>query len=143
MEREIGEIFKYKNTKLQVLEAKNAGHICKECEFLKYPNSCIKEADIMGSCSKCLRTDRKNVIFKKVEKYKEIPLIFKGILLWITAINTILLILIIASVFGNIFTIIYLIVTLFSCYLCYKIISIDEFEKITFCKYFDINLKDE
>ena len=30
-----------------------------------------------------------------------------------------------------------------SCYLCYKIISIDEFEKITFCKYFDIDLKDE
>ena len=82
-------------------------------------------------------------IFKKVEKHKEIPLIFKGILLWITIINSALLIAIIASVFGSIFTIIHLIVTLFSCYLCYKIISIDEFEKLTFCKYFDINLKDE
>ena len=79
----------------------------------------------------------------KVGKHKEIALVFKGILLWITTINIVFLIAIIDSIFSSIFTIIYLIVTLFSCYLCYKIISIDEFEKITFCKYFDINLKDE
>ena len=80
---------------------------------------------------------------KKVGKHKEIALVFKGILLWITTINIVFLIAIIDSIFSNIFTIIHLIVTLFSCYLCYKIISIDEFEKLTFCKYFDINLKDE
>ena len=80
---------------------------------------------------------------KKVGKHNEIALIFKGILLWITAIDVVFLIAIIDSIFSNIFTIIYLIVTLFSCYLCYKIISIDEVEVLTFCKYFDINLKDE
>ena len=79
----------------------------------------------------------------KTPKHKEIPLILKGILLWITIINSVFFIAIIDSIFSNIFTIIYLIVTLFSCYLCYKIISIDEFEKLTFCKYFDINIKDE
>ena len=143
MERKIGEIFKYENTKLQVVEAKNTTDICKECEFFKHPGSCTKAFPITGICTEYARTDKKSVVFKKVEKYNKTALIFKGILLWITTINIVFLIAITDSIFSNIFTIIYLIVTLFSCYLCYKIISIDEFEKLTFCKYFDINLKDE
>lgn len=75
---------------------------------------------------------------------KSIILILKGILLWLTAINIIIFCaVIIDSIFDNIYTIIYSIITSLSCYLCYKIISIDEFEKITFCKYFDIDLKGE
>ena len=64
---------------------------------------------------------------KKVEKHNEIAFILKGILLWITTINIVFLIAIIDSIFSNIFITIHLIVTLLFCYLCYKIISIDEF----------------
>ena len=75
---------------------------------------------------------------------KSIILILKGILLWLTVINIIISCMaILDKIFDSIYTIIYLIITSLSCYLCYKIISIDEFEKITFCKYFDIDLKDE
>lgn len=77
---------------------------------------------------------------------KSIILILKGILLWSTAITVIVGVIGIESIFsilGTLYTSIFLIVSLLFCYLCYKIISIDEFEKITFCKYFDINLKDE
>ena len=75
---------------------------------------------------------------------KSIILILKGILLWLTIINvTISCMVILDKIFDSIYTILYLIITSLSCYLCYKIISIDEFEKITFCKYFDIDLKDE
>lgn len=75
---------------------------------------------------------------------KSIILILKGILLWLTVINvTISCMVILDKIFDSIYTIIYLIIISLSCYLCYKIISIDEFEKITFCKYFDIDLKDE
>lgn len=77
---------------------------------------------------------------------KSIILILKGILLWSTAITVIVGVIGIESIFnilGTLYTSIFLIVSLFFCYLCYKIISIDEFEKITFCKYFDINLKNE
>ena len=77
---------------------------------------------------------------------KSIILILKGILLWSTAITVIVGVIGIESIFsilGTLYTSILLITSLFFCYLCYKIISIDEFEKITFCKYFDINLKDE
>lgn len=75
---------------------------------------------------------------------KSIILILKGILLWLTVINIIISCMVILDkIFDSIYTIIYLIIISLSCYLCYKIISIDEFEKITFCKYFDIDLKDE
>lgn len=75
---------------------------------------------------------------------KSIILILKGILLWLTVINvTISCMVILDKIFDSIYTILYLIIISLSCYLCYKIISIDEFEKITFCKYFDIDLKDE
>lgn len=75
---------------------------------------------------------------------KSIILILKGILLWLTVINVIISCMVILDkIFDSIYTIIYLIIISLSCYLCYKIISIDEFEKITFCKYFDIDLKDE
>ena len=75
---------------------------------------------------------------------KSIILILKGILLWLTVINIIIACMVILDkIFDSIYTIIYLIIISLSCYLCYKIISIDEFEKITFCKYFDIDLKDE
>ena len=75
---------------------------------------------------------------------KSIILILKGILLWLTIINvTISCMVILDKIFDSIYTILYLVIISLSCYLCYKIISIDEFEKITFCKYFDIDLKDE
>lgn len=75
---------------------------------------------------------------------KSIILILKGILLWLTVINvTISCMVILDKIFDSIYTILYLVIISLSCYLCYKIISIDEFEKITFCKYFDIDLKDE
>lgn len=75
---------------------------------------------------------------------KSIILILKGILLWLTVINVIISCMVILDkIFDSIYTILYLIIISLSCYLCYKIISIDEFEKITFCKYFDIDLKDE
>ena len=69
MERKIGEIFKYKNIKLQVVEAQNTTCICKECELFKHPNSCTKALYITGSCTGYVRTDKKNVVFKKVEKH--------------------------------------------------------------------------
>ena len=75
---------------------------------------------------------------------KSIILILKGILLWLTVINIIISCMVILDkIFDSIYTILYLIIISLSCYLCYKIISIDKFEKITFCKYFDIDLKDE
>ena len=69
MERKIGEIFKYKNIKLQVVEAQNTTCICKECELFKHPNSCTKALYITGSCTGYVRTDKKNELFKKVEKH--------------------------------------------------------------------------
>ena len=69
-------------------------------------------------------------------------LILKGVLLWATTIAIILFILII-----DIIPFSYIIVSLVAisilCYICYKVISEDELETLTLCKYFGISIKEK
>lgn len=61
MERQIGEIFDYNGTKLEVVE----GESCDECVFRK---GCFNmKAFILGYCGGALRSDGKYVYFKRVE----------------------------------------------------------------------------
>nr|DAG91601.1 MAG TPA: hypothetical protein [Crassvirales sp.] len=69
-------------------------------------------------------------------------LILKGVLLWTTTITIILFILTI-----DIIPFSYIIVSLVAisilCYTCYKVISEDELETLTLCKYFGISIKEK
>ena len=69
-------------------------------------------------------------------------LILKGVLLWTTTITIILFILTI-----DIIPFSYIIVSLIAisilCYTCYKVISEDELETLTLCKYFGISIKEK
>ena len=61
MERQIGEIFDYNGTKIEVVE----GESCDECVFR---NGCLyMKAFILGYCGGAIRSDGKYVYFKKVE----------------------------------------------------------------------------
>ena len=61
MERQVGEIFDYNGTKIEVVE----GDSCDECVFRK---GCFNlMASILGYCGGVLRSDGKYVYFKKVE----------------------------------------------------------------------------
>ena len=74
MERKIGERFEYNGTTLEVVEQsienKDISRVCKGCYF--YENSMLcysyKGDRIVGECSCYLRIDRKEVIFKEIEK---------------------------------------------------------------------------
>ena len=69
-------------------------------------------------------------------------LTLKGVLLWITAFAIALFILEIDGMPFS-YIIISLIVISILCYACYKVISEDELETLTFCKYFGISIKEE
>lgn len=73
---------------------------------------------------------------------KRFKLILKGVLLWITAFAIALFILGI-DVMPLSYIIISLIVISILCYACYKVISEDELETLTLCKYFGISIKEE
>lgn len=67
MERKIGEIFEFNDEWYQCIENEN----CSLCSF--YELNCKK----VETCIKDLRTDKKNVIYKKLEKVGE-PFIING-----------------------------------------------------------------
>lgn len=69
MERKIGEIFEYKGEWYQCV---NTGFSCADCDI---KDNCSDMA--IGYCSSGLRTDRKKVVFKKLEKVGE-PVIILG-----------------------------------------------------------------
>lgn len=73
---------------------------------------------------------------------KRFKLILKGVLLWITAFAIALFILGIDGMSLS-YIIISLVVISILCYTCYKVISEDELETLTFCKYFGISIKEE
>lgn len=64
----------------------------------------------------------------------KLKLILKGVLLWITAFAVMLFISGVDSIYDNGYFIHSIIVCVVLCYACYKFISKDEFEKITFYK---------
>lgn len=59
--RPIGEIFKFCNLKLQVVE----NNSCDECYFM-VDVGCINYLSNTGECGESMRNDRKNVIFKRI-----------------------------------------------------------------------------
>lgn len=69
-------------------------------------------------------------------------LILKGVLLWTTAFVVTLFI---SGIDGISFSYIIasLIVIPILCYTCYKVISEDELETLTLCKYFGISIKEK
>ena len=69
-------------------------------------------------------------------------LILKGVLLWATTLAIILFILII-DIIPFSYIIVSLIVIPILCYACYKVISEDELETLTLCKYFGISIKEK
>ena len=73
---------------------------------------------------------------------RKFKLILKGVLLWTTAFAISLFI---SGINGVSFSyiIVSLIVISILCYTCYKVISEDELETLTLCKYFGISIKEE
>lgn len=67
----------------------------------------------------------------------KIKLILKGVLLWITAFAVILFISGVDSIYDNRYFIHSIVICVVLCYACYKLISEEELEKITMCKWFD------
>ena len=61
MERKIGERIDFEGETLEVVEQRG----CEGCYF-NLTDDCFKDDDILGSCCS-LRTDRKYVIFKRVD----------------------------------------------------------------------------
>lgn len=71
MEREIGQVFEYRNTTLKVVEDvldESGLRGCEQCYFLK-GDQCARREIIMplGYCVKSLREDKKGVHFEEVE----------------------------------------------------------------------------
>lgn len=61
MERKIGEIFTYNEECYQVVK----GSLCNSCAFIK-DGSCYSLNELLGPCAYTKRTDKTNVIFKKI-----------------------------------------------------------------------------
>lgn len=74
---------------------------------------------------------------------KRFKLILKEVLLWITAFAVILFVSGVDSIYDNGYFIHSIIVCAVLCYTCYKLISKEEFEILTFSKWFDNKLKSE
>ncbi len=72
MERKIGERFDYNGTTLEVVEQsienKDIARVCKGCYLKDINVDCYEKHKITGECSCYLRIDRKEVIFKEIEK---------------------------------------------------------------------------
>lgn len=60
MERKVGEIFKYDNKKLKVVETEDFS--CRGCYFLSLRYKCYKQL-----CMCYNRKDKKDVIFQSIE----------------------------------------------------------------------------
>ena len=60
----IGEIFKYCELKLQVIE----GETCEGCIFESDGALCLNYRGITGYCGSEVREDRKSVIFKRIDE---------------------------------------------------------------------------
>ncbi|MGN1125167.1 MAG: hypothetical protein ACI4SM_03175 [Candidatus Gastranaerophilaceae bacterium] len=69
MERKIGEIFRYKGKTLEVVKSPEdiENRYCTDCYFEPFI-SCTCVNAITGHCSSGLRKDKKDVIFKEVQK---------------------------------------------------------------------------
>lgn len=74
---------------------------------------------------------------------KRFKLILKGALLWITAFAVILFMSGADSIYDNGYFIHSIIVCAVLCYTCYKLISEEEFEILTFSKWLDDKLEGE
>ena len=74
---------------------------------------------------------------------KRFKLILKGVLLWITTFAVMLFVSGVDSIYDNGYFIHLIIVCAVLCYICYKLISEEEFEILTFYKWFDNMLKGE
>ena len=74
---------------------------------------------------------------------KRFKLILKGVLLWITTFAVMLFVSGVDSIYDNGYFIHSIIVCAVLCYICYKLISEEEFEILTFYKWFDNMLKGE
>lgn len=62
--RPIGEIFKFYQLKLQVIESE----ACEGCFFENDEPFCLQCRYYTGYCSSDVREDRKNVIFKRIDE---------------------------------------------------------------------------
>lgn len=74
---------------------------------------------------------------------KRFKLILKGVLLWITVFAVMLFVSGVDSIYDNGYFIHSIIVCAILCYTCHKLISEEEFEILTFYKWFDNMLKGE
>lgn len=72
--------------------------------------------------------------FKNMKRFK---LILKGVLLWITAFAVMLFISGVDSIYDNGYFIHSIIMCVMLCYTCYKLISEEELEVLTFSKWFN------
>lgn len=67
MERKINESFPYGDVVMQVVEQEDyAQDECTGCAFDGQCNP-LRDRGILGECSRLLREDRKDVIFKEVQ----------------------------------------------------------------------------
>lgn len=64
MERKIGEIFKLRGVKLEVIESNDDCFGCAFC--LNFPECNNTLMGVTGHCSHSKRSDRKDIIFKEV-----------------------------------------------------------------------------
>ena len=68
MERQIGEVFDFKGIKLKVKSVDKS--ICDGCYFNSFTYPCwyITGIGVTGGCHELARSDKKSVIFVKVEE---------------------------------------------------------------------------
>ena len=62
MERKLGEVFTYNEERYQVVK----GSLCNSCAFIKN-GSCYSLNELLGPCDCTKRSDKTNVIFKKIK----------------------------------------------------------------------------
>lgn len=74
---------------------------------------------------------------------ERLKLIFKGVLLWVTALVVTFFVSGVDSIYDSGLFIHSIIVCVALCYACYRLISEEEFEIITFSKWIDNKLKSE
>ena len=72
----------------------------------------------------------------------KLKLIFKGVLLWVTAFAVVLFMLGVDSIYDNGYFIHSVIICTVLCLICYKLISKEEFEILTLSRWLDDKLKE-
>lgn len=72
----------------------------------------------------------------------KLKLIFKGVLLWVTAFAVVLFMLGVDSIYDNGYFIHSVIICTVLCLACYKLISKEEFEILTLSRWLDDKLKE-